>query len=242
MLSPTEAKLRIYNYVLHGYIRIFFYNSDDQEKQTLPFLTPVEDTNLVSITSGITGAIIPPDSPPHSIPQEIKSLDVSMIGSTTESSFMNETSDTGHNKDPLHSSSGVSIGWSTVNNLMDEVQTDVTETIKVHGKPENDAGTDLSAFGSLTPNSSFDLQAKSTPSNDVNQFMSKSYGEATYSIDDRPRSLSPESFFIHSHPGVIKPSHRSSDSGIIMQKARPRPKNSNGSLSHGNTPIHTMSS
>ena len=217
----------------------FFYNSDDQVKQTLPSLTPGEDANLVSITSGITGAIIPPDSPPHSIPQEIKSLDVSMIGSATNSSFMDETSDTGYNKDPLHSSSGVSIGWSTVNNLMDEVQTDDTETIKVHGKPENDTGTGLSAFGSLTPKSSVDVQAKSTPSNDINQFMSKSYGEATSSIDDRPRSLSPESFF-HSHPGVTKP-YRCSDSGIILQPARrPRPKNSNGSLSHGNTPIHTV--
>ena len=191
-------------------------------KQTLSSLKPpVEDSNLVSITSSITGAIIPPDSPPHSIPQELKSLDVSMIGSTTESSLMDETSNTGHNKDPLHSSSGVSIGWNTVNNLMNEVQTDVNETIKVHGKPENNVGTDLSALGSLTPNSSFDLQAKSTPSDDIKQFMSKSYGEATSSIDDRSRSLSPESFIIRSHPGV-KPSYRSSDPGIIVQQARPR--------------------
>lgn len=209
-------------------------------KQTSSSLKPpVEDINLVSITSNITGAIIPPDSPPHSIPQELKSLDVSMIGSTTESSFMDETSNTGHNKDPLHSSSGVSIGWNTVNNLMSEVQTDI-DTIKVHGKPENNVGTDLGTLGSLTPNSSdVDLQAKSIPSNDTKQFMSKSYGEATASIDDRSRSLSPESFFIRSHPGV-KPSYRSSDPGIIVQQARPRPKNSNGSLSHGNTPIHTM--
>lgn len=161
-----------------------------------------EEIKLVSITSTITGAIIPPDSPPHSIPKEIQSLDITLTGGvqTTETSFTVDATD-----GTLHSASGSSLGWSSVFQLMNETETDVTDTLKQHGQLAPEALKTMTQHNSslYSANSKEDITQEIKGSS---SFVSASYPsnhERESSFDNHGRTSS----FDRSYPPFFTPQH-----------------------------------
>ena len=213
---------------------------------------------MVSITSKITGAILPPDSPPHEIPREIRSLDISATlefhkdsTATEETSFTGLPNDSNPNgsfkqdlgenflstpengEDNLHSTSGVSIGFSSVLQTVQDIETDVTDTLNHYSK--NDDSTSR-------------IKDEPYPEN-TNNFTSmfddilQNPLFSSLRQDERSKSLSPQRVLAKSHSHVVGSQHRSSDPGIILptwMEQYSEQRGRVGSASASSTPTHRV--
>ena len=159
--------------------------------------------------------------------------DSNLDGSFKKDLDENFLSTTEKGEDNLHSTSGVSIGFSSVLQTVHDIESDVTDTLNHYNKNDDSM--------SRIKDEPYPENTK----NFTNMFDDIFQNPLFTSLrqDERSKSLSPQRVLAKSHSHVVGSQHRSSDPGIILptwMEQYSELRDRVGSASASSTPIHRV--